>query len=373
MAFTGTLGSKLYISSAAIASTIDSEFEFTAQTWTEVGLVESFGEFGRVFENVPFVSVAEGRTRKLKGSYNDGSTQFVLGQDLGDAGQLVLANAADDSDQDNFGFRIELNDAPTSAGGPTTYFFRGLPISFRTQMGSANSVVKTTATVEVNSDIVRAPPAELYDRFITGSSLAAYALFDGTDPQAIAPVITADTLVAISGDAGTGFAADGSQLIGSTGYTLSGGAVVVEARVKISAITNAGFFFGLTDQIAALEVPIESAASADTITTNATDAVGFMFDTSMSTDNIWFVGVNNNVDESSQNSALAFVADTYRTLRMEIAATGDTVFYIDGTAVGSTMTTAVATGVALYPTLAVSARSTASRTMTTDYLYLRQD
>ena len=154
---------------------------------------------------------------------------------------------------------------------------------------------------------------------------------------------------------------------------MSSGTTIVEARLKLSVITNVGMFFGLTDQKAALEIPIESAASADTITTNAADAVGFMFDTSMSTDNIWFVGVNNNVDETAQNSATAPVADTYVTLRMSINSSGDATFYINGTAIGSVMTTAAQTGVTLYPTLAVSARSTASRTMTVDYLYLRQD
>lgn len=371
MAVNGTLGSKLFISDAAIAEGIDTEEEFTAQDWTEIGLIESFGEFGRQFETVTFVSVQEGRTRKLKGPYNDGQMQITVGLDRSDAGQLALATAADASTQDNYGFRIELNDPPSTVGGPTSFFFRGLPMSFRTQMGAANAVVKAMSMIEVNSEIIHVPPAELYDRFTSGS-LTHYELFNGSDAQAADPVISSGTLSMVTGDAGTGFAADGSQAIGDTGYDVSAGAVVFEARVKTSAITEVAIFVGLTDQKASLEIPIESAASADTLTTNATDAVGFMFDTDMATDNIWLVGVDSDSDATPQNSALAFVADTYRTLRIEVSTTGTATFYIDGTAVGSAMTNATA-ATTLYPTIAAAARDTTSRTITADYLYVRQD
>lgn len=369
----GTLGCKLYVTNAAIASTIDTEAEFFAQDWTEVGLVESFGEYGRVFDVVKFQEVASGRTRKMKGGYDDGSVQFAFGKDLTDAGQAIMKVAADAIDQSHYGMRIEYNDAPSSVGGPTTAFFRGLVTSWKTGMGAVNSVIKAMSQVEVDSDIVETLPAELYDRFLTGGSLAAYALFNGSDAQAVDPVIAANALSVVTGDAGSGDAADASQLIGATGYTLAGGALTLEARLKLSAITNVAFFFGLTDQKAALEVPIVSAASANTITTNATDAIGFMFDTAMSADNLWLTGVNNDSDETAQNTAIAPVADTYVTLRIVTNTAGDATFYINGVAVGSVMTTAAATGVTLYPTIVASARSTASRTLTADYLYLRQD
>lgn len=369
----GVLGTRLFVSNAAIASTVDTEREFAAQSWTEVGLITQFGELGRVFDPVTFQQIADGRTYKLKGGFNDGQLSITIGQDLSDAGQDLLYDAANEASQNNWGFRIEYNDAPSSVGGPTTYFFRGLPMSFRTSLGAVNTALTATSMIEVNSDILVMPPAELFDTFDTGGSLTHYELFNGSDAEAADPVISANTLVMVTGNAGTGFAADGTQAIGDTGYTLAGGAITLEARVKLSAITNAGFYFGLTDQKAALEMPVESAASADTITTNATDAIGFMFDTSMATDNIWLVGVNNNTDETAQNSGSAPVADTYVTLRIETNTSGDASFYINGAAVGSAMTTAAATGVTLYPTLAALARSTASRTLTADYLYLRQD
>ena len=369
----GVLGTRLFITDAAIASTIDTEREFSAESWTEVGLITQFGEYGRVYDLVTFQQVYDGRTYKLKGAYNDGQMTLTVGQDLSDAGQDLLYDAANATSQNNWGFRIEFNDAPSSVGGPSTVFFRALPISFRSTLGAVNAVFSATSMLEINSPIVTVDPAELYDTFDTGASLTHYELFNGSDTEAADPVISSNTLVMVTGNAGTGFAADGTQAIGDTGYTLAAGAKVLEARLKLSAITTVSMFFGWTDQKAALEIPIESAASADTITTNATDAIGFMFDTSMSTDNIWLTGVNNNSDETAQNSAIAPVANTYITLRIETNTSGDATFYINGVIAGSQMTTAAATGVTLYPTLAASARTTSSRTMTVDYLYLRQD
>lgn len=369
----GALGTRLYITSTSIADTIDTEREFTAQTWVELGLVESVGEFGLVYDNVPFVVLKDGRTYKLKGASNPGRFEIMLAYDEGDAGQAALKTAANAATQDNYGFRVEFGDKPSSVGGDTTVYFRGLPMSFVMRSGGVNQVLMGAAAIEVNSDEVYGRPAQLYDQFLTGGSLSYYSTYKGSDADAALPVISANTLVCATGNVGTGVAADGSQIIGNTAFTLAGYTLtVIEARIKSNSATGEAIFFGFTDQTAALEIPIESAASSDTITTNATDAVGFMYDTSMATDNIWLVGVNNNVDETAQNSGLAFSANTYRTLRIEIDSVATAAFYIDGVAVGSAMTTCCRDSVNLYPTICASARSTALRTITVDYLYVRQ-
>jgi hypothetical protein len=372
MAATGTLGSRLYMTTAAIAEGIDTEREFSAQEWQEIGLIENFGEFGRVFELASFQAVKDGRTYKLKAGFNDGALNMGFGQDLSDAGQALLKTAAESSSQDNYGFRVELNDPPSTVGGPTTFFFRGLAMSFRTVMGAANAVIKANSNIEVNSPILAVDPAELYDRFVTGGSLSHYELFNGSDAQAVDPAISSDTLVIVTGDAGTGDAADLSEAVGDTGYVPSSGAIVFETKVKFSAITNVYGFFGFTDNKASLEAPIISAASANTLTSNASDAVGFMFDTAMSTDNWWLTGVAGDSDATAQNVGSAPVADTYAVLRIEITTGGVATFYINGTIVGSAMTGAVTAGATIYPVLCASARSTTSRTVTADYLYVRQ-
>ena len=146
-----------------------------------------------------------------------------------------------------------------------------------------------------------------------------------------------------------------------------------EARLKISAITGISIFAGLTDQIAALEAPVISAASADTITTNASDAVGFMFDTAMATDNIWLVGVKGDTDATKQDSGIAPVADTFITLRVEVDSNENAWFFINGKSSGVRMASALTKTVALTPVIAAYSNAAASRDVTLDYLHCAAD
>lgn len=146
-----------------------------------------------------------------------------------------------------------------------------------------------------------------------------------------------------------------------------------QTRIKISAITAISLFCGFTDQIAALEAPFESAASGDTVTSNATDACGFLFDTDMTTDNIWLCGVKGDTDATKQDSGLAFVADTFRTLRIEIDSNEIATFFIDGVQVGTAMTGALTKTVALTPVIAAFSQSAASRDVTLDYIHCAAD
>lgn len=174
-----------------------------------------------------------------------------------------------------------------------------------------------------------------------------------------------------TGDAGTGLAADMEQITWSLQWQASNGGLCFETRLKMSAITTCYAFLGFTDLAASLEGPIISAASADTITTNATDAVGFMFDTRMSTDNWWLVGVANDVDATAQNTGLAPVADTYAVFRIEVDSSGVATFFYNGSPIGTRMTGAVTAATDLTPTICVSKTSVAaSMTMDIDYIHL---
>ena len=168
------------------------------------------------------------------------------------------------------------------------------------------------------------------------------------------------------------FAADGICLVGSTQWLPTEGRLVFEARMNLTNVGLVSAFIGFTDRPNALEMPIESAASADTITTTATDAVGFMFDTRMSTDNWWLVGVANDVDATTQNSALAPTGNLMVTLRVEVSTAGVATFYIDGTKIGTVMAAAVTPSVYLCPVFALRSVTTANRSLDIDYLYVQQ-
>lgn len=173
-----------------------------------------------------------------------------------------------------------------------------------------------------------------------------------------------------SGDAGTGLAADLIQANMALQWQALNGGLEFQTRLKMSAITNCYVFIGFTDKVT-LEGPTISAASTDTFTTNAADAVGFMFDTRMATDTWWLTGVAANVDAVMQNSGFAPVADQYATFRIEISAAGAATFFYNGKQVGTTMAGAVTPATDLTPTIGVSKTSVAaSMTMDVDYWHV---
>lgn len=181
------------------------------------------------------------------------------------------------------------------------------------------------------------------------------------------------TIVGKVGDTTASMAVSGIQLDSTLGWKANQGNLVMEARVKTGIITNMAIFIGFTDQVAALEMPVNSAASADTITTNATDGVGFMFDTAMATDDWWLVGVAADVDATLQDTGFAPVADTYETFRIGLDTSGNASFFRNGNQVGTKMAGAATATVALTPVIAAFNRTTANGAttiITADYIHV---
>ncbi len=215
----------------------------------------------------------------------------------------------------------------------------------------------------------------LFDDFFGDSIDPSWNVVLGSD--ATANVASATVVAGAAGgvlrlagadSAGT-MAADGAQLTSFLNWKAINGDLIFEARVALAVITNVSAFVGLTDKIT-LEAPITSAASADTLTTNAADAVGFMFDTSMATDNWWLTGVKANVDATAQNTGVAPVAATYEVLRIELTAAGEARFFRNGDMVGTQMLAAVTPTVALTPTFSIFPRTAAfGKQLDVDYAY----
>jgi len=214
--------------------------------------------------------------------------------------------------------------------------------------------------------------AVVFDHF-TGAALNTniWTAVEGTDSATSAAALASaagGVLRLTTGDAGTGAAADMEQIVSQLAYKASLGGLSMETRIKLSAITTCLLFVGFTDSLS-FEVPIESAGSVNTLTSTATDAVGFLFDTRMSTDTFHLVGVKNDVDATSQVLDVAPVAATYVTLRVDVSSAGDAQFFIDGVQVGEIMEDAVTPTALLTPTVAVSKTSVAA-SMTADLDWL---
>lgn len=216
----------------------------------------------------------------------------------------------------------------------------------------------------------------LFDDFIgiTGAAPSAvlWKFIEGTDSATSAELLLDapnGVLRMTTGDAGTGFAADAAQLTSSLSWQAGNGGLCFQTRLKMSAITTCTAFMGFTDLSASLEQSILF-ATGTTFTTNATDACGFLFDTTATSKKWWLTGVANDVDATMQDSGVAPTADQYQTFRIEVSTTGTATFFINGVAVGTPLTGALTAATDLTPTIYVSKLSVAaSMTMEIDYIH----
>lgn len=224
-------------------------------------------------------------------------------------------------------------------------------------------------------DIWNFTSLRLMDDFLGDVLADEWGSLVGTDPQCVAPAILADQpggamRMTTGDDAGGTMALNGVQFQSALNWDAEAGSLVFETRVKITNPAGMCLFLGFTDQVAALEMPIQASGVGDGITTNATDAVGVMFDNGMATDNWWFVGVANNVDAATQNSGFA-PTGAYETWRIEIAGNVAT-FFRNGVSVGSAMTNDIRNK-PVTPVVAAFSKGAGSATVTLDYVYVQQN
>lgn len=261
-----------------------------------------------------------------------------------------------------------LGNFPLVVSDGTTTFARLAPgqSALLEHTGAAWKLVAVLNAREPNSALVT-----LFDDFV-GEEIDGFRWQSliGTDASARQAIVLADQAGGVvrlttGADAGASMALNGVQLHSQLNWRTNKGALVWEARVTIDAITLVALFIGLTDQRAALEMPFTLAAG-DILTSNASDAVGVLFDTAADTDNWWLVGVAADIDAVKQNTAVAPVAATFETWRIELSATGVATFYRNGVLIGAAMAAAVTASALLTPVIAAFSRTNASRNIDVD-------
>lgn len=228
----------------------------------------------------------------------------------------------------------------------------------------------------LNTSLLAAPnphSAVLFDDFLGDVIADQWNYAEGTDTATADGAIVAlpgGVFRLTGGDSAGTIAADGAQLNSELNWRADQGNLVFQARVKVAAITTVSFFFGLTDT-KSLEAP--AALSGTTYTTDATDAVGVLFDTAATTDTLRLVGVANDVDAAHVDTGLAPEAGVYETWRIEVSKTGTAVFYRNGIQVGQ-LANAVTPTVPLTPVFVIRPQgAVAGRTMDIDYAYVSAD
>lgn len=153
MAIYATNGAKLYIGAAIAQKSTDFvQTDFTSQTWTQIGEIEGLGSLGDTAGTIDFTGITDARKRVRKGARSAGTMEIVMGIDSADPGQIALI-AAEKSSSD-FAFKLVLPDAP-SGGTPSERYFIALVLSQSENFDKADSVMKLTASLAVNSNVVR--------------------------------------------------------------------------------------------------------------------------------------------------------------------------------------------------------------------------
>lgn len=147
-------GTKVYIGAAVTSAAADTLGEFQAMTpWTEIGLIESLGEFGDESADVAFAAIGDARTRHAKGARDAGTMTITCAHDPTDVGQAALEAA--EATNNNYAFKVVLPDGP-SGWSDTELFFRGLVRSKRKNVGTNDNVIRNTYNVGVNSEVFTA-------------------------------------------------------------------------------------------------------------------------------------------------------------------------------------------------------------------------
>lgn len=115
-----------------------------ALTYVEVGEVEDAGELGDEASTAEFTALANRRKRKVKGTFDAGSQSVTLAEDPKDAGQAAV-KAAVRSDS-NFAVQMDYGDGSAD-------FYLVQVLSFRKQIGTAESIRKASVNLAINSAI----------------------------------------------------------------------------------------------------------------------------------------------------------------------------------------------------------------------------
>ena len=154
--------------------------------------------------------------------------------------------------------------------------------------------------------------------------------------------------------------------------------IVLEARVRMAALTARAVFFGLSDvRTAGLQVlagEIIDRGGATTVTLTASDLVGFHFSSEYTAATDWHGVYNGGTTTGATTStdvALSSVATAgeYQILKLTVNNNGTARWYVDGV-LKQTQTGAVSTSVDLNALLMVEANAATIASLDVDYLLL---
>lgn len=139
-------GAVLAISATRPATFDAAGYSDTTIVWTDVGQIENHGSHGMQAQIIEFTAVEDAVVQKLKGSKNYGTKSMTLGNVPANAGQVILAAAAES--QNRYSARITY---PLGNGEVTReiHYLDVLVASREIQDGTANDVRKLAVALAI--------------------------------------------------------------------------------------------------------------------------------------------------------------------------------------------------------------------------------
>lgn len=147
--FTAT-GTKVFIAPSQTTTPANAA-AYGALIWTEIGLLESIGEYGDQSSIITAAVIGDGRMRKAKGARDAGDMSLTLFPKVGDAGQAALVAA--EGGYNTFPIKVVLPNRLTSAGTDEINYMVALVTSKRRNVGGNDNIVRDTVTMAVESAI----------------------------------------------------------------------------------------------------------------------------------------------------------------------------------------------------------------------------
>jgi hypothetical protein len=144
-------GARIYIGPTTAAA---DESAYAGLSYTEIGNVESIGEFGDQASQITFTPLDGSRVRKLKGSRDAGDITLACGHDPLDAGQTALRAA--EGTKFSYAFKVVLEDSADANDTDSTFYFHAKVMSARTAIGGANQVLMLNSTLAIDTAIIEA-------------------------------------------------------------------------------------------------------------------------------------------------------------------------------------------------------------------------
>jgi hypothetical protein len=145
--FDTVAGTKLYVSIAAPAT--NTAAGYAALTWTEIGQITNVGGvLGREYNTATMETVGDAQVREKKGNFKLPNAEFECAWAESDAGQIILAAAANDFTTPSFKL-VKQN-------GTSMRYFTAQVMKFVENLGGANDAVKGAFTLLRQRDTITA-------------------------------------------------------------------------------------------------------------------------------------------------------------------------------------------------------------------------